>query len=771
MSIFQPNDNLKSILDDGFVLPTTNQTALEGTLAKRFLYGTNNSREYYKDVISLVLSQLGVKGGVSFDTFVPQVDDHSYGKFLLNANKILLSEQFANADPMTYVTQVLAHETFHKYQSEEDKASKMFGPNRGKHFVGDNNVLAKLLGFTTTSGLYNINNGENEAFIYNSLFINSFLTKAGELAKFLNDPEKQEYVRSQQDYISRVNNAIKLKRESEENTFISKVLPAFYEKSMNTFDSLVHYFLDSQTNSPEELRQDYPELYDKLSSFTFSGVGYPSLAAFSMTALLGACPKKEKVEEFIDTITTSRFDVGDGVIHGIVNNGTPITKTDFTRLAISSRNGDTELPQLFYPKSLDNVNENVWAKNLVVTMGVSQARVIIEDFKNSGEMPNTDFHAVEKVLSSYSTKPLINIDGKNFYNCRELLQFVSARESANYSQFANNAVYYQTCGMLSKNLASLVNHFETPSADNVEFVSALKEFVQNPSAIKYEDTEPRSEVGIIFTPRVSHKVAEFINQARVQQTEDQPSKTVFSPVNKNGVPYEDILNESLGQLTQAIKELTKDIENLTNNINKGELPEILEKLGINQKSIQIDTSDKQVACVSGSGFKMKDDDKDASPDLVVTIKDSGRQAHTSNSSEEALTDRPTEFDEEQESNYIGIISGLLMANQGEYLSGSIVNQVVQERAEMLSLFGDPYQYDEEQDLLLQEQGDKTQEKLGLENEGINQGATFANDGVLMPNDVSLEQTIQQDDKVIQDAQGINDGSNLIDFPCSPEMEQ
>ncbi len=617
------DDNLRSFLYKDFILPSNNPEALQHTLASRLVYGTNgNSEQYYKDVISFALAQLGVKKGVSYDTFNAPANDPIKGKFLGGANKIIADEVFLEKVPLAHSSIMLSHEAFHKHQYEINKHAKILSSRERSYTTSHDKKLLSLLGLTNNSMFYHITNSEKQAYVYDGIFISSLLTKAQELATFMRDPEKQAQIAESQKQIRDITSAEQNTTATYENMFISQHMPTFYNAANKTFNNLVSYFLDSQVNSKQELERSYSPLLKRLSTIIDDKNPTPEIAIYAMTKILGVLPKKENVETFIDAVTTSRNDVSEMALMGIVHNRVPITQGDFTRLALSSNLTGKEMPKMFEPKNLDGVEETAWVKNLVLTVGATEARNVIAQFKASGEMPNTDFDVVEKYASTFSDKPLLSVDGTPFYNCKDLLQYVSARESQKYARFGNNIIYYQTCGMLSKNLANVINHFNNPSADNEEFISALEGFVANPKAIQFSEKEERTEIGTTFTSTVSEKLAEFIGEVRAQHMEDHPNRTDYIPVEtSSGKTYSQALVISAEQLSDSLLSLTQSIKQLTDTINKISVPVLLERLGVNNLVSVEGSEESPVMRISNSGIEQNEGQQETSGDIIVRVGD------------------------------------------------------------------------------------------------------------------------------------------------------
>lgn len=620
------NDNLRSFLDRDFIMPAHSINGLEGNLVSRYLYGTGEggSRSYYKDVISLVLTQLGDKKGVSFDTFPNRAGETALGRYYDNANKILLNEVIASNAPLAYPTQILAHETFHKHLSEKNISAKYMGANQRNYVEGHHPSLARILGFTNEGFYYRLNHDEKQAYAYNEAFINSFLSQAYSLATFMKDPEKQQFVLDEKKFIDSKNAAIRNQIATAENNFIAKVLPTFYDRANTTFNSLSTFFLDCQVNSREEVMRDYPRLISRLEKVYPKGKASPYTAVFAMAEILGACPQNEKIDTFVDLMTTSRIDVGGALADILVRSRVPLTQNDFTRLAISTHNANMGMPELFSTEALDKIDEAVWAKNLVASVGPQVARETVADLKMSGKLPNTNFNAVESVLAKCSDKPLLNIGGVDVYSCRELLQIISHRESSNYERFSNNLVYFQTCGALSKNLASIINHFDVPTADNEEFVTALQNFVQNPRAMQFPEKETRNEVGILYSPVVSEKIAEYVGEVRAQGTQNNPMETEFTPTDSNGTSYTVLLDKSASDLGKSIAELSKQMQNLAQVINNIDVSTLIARLGLDPNITTTNNQNGEQTVHIASGANVEGEQPE--PEITVSVRNSGKDA-------------------------------------------------------------------------------------------------------------------------------------------------
>ncbi len=696
MGSIKLNDNLRNLLDNDFVIPSSNPSELENNLVSRFLYSTNGSgsKEYYKDVVSLALAKLGEKSGVSFDMFKSHSDRVVLGKFWHEANKISLEESFLGKRPIAYATTVLSHETYHKHQHEVNKQAKLFSRWQDRYTIGHSLMLQKVLGLNYNNMFYRINKHEKDAYTYNSLFMNSFLNKAEELAKFMRDPERQQYVQSQQLLVQEIDRVNQQSIETSENMFIANHLQEFYEKSARTFSRLVSYYLDSQSNSHEELRNNYSDIMTMLSSLSDSKNASSSMAVIAMAEILGACPQKENVETFIDLLTTSKIDSSYEALSKIISSRVPITQNDFMRLAISSRNSEDGLPNLFDPKTLDKVDEEVWAKSLVATMGTKQARETIEKFKTAGEMPNTDFGVVEKVLYNYSEKPLLSIDGKDFYNCRDILQFVSANESAKFSKFGDNIVYYQTCGTLSKTLANIVNHFNNPTANNPDFVAALDTFVNNPRMMQFKDNEIRNEVSAVFTSNVSDKIAEYIDAVRTQGTHHSPQDTEYVPLTETGMEYDEALEDSLAKLANSLKELATTVNTLSRSIQDEGLSFIMQRFGAERQLLDVDVvADNYISNLTSRGSLIEEHKEGISAETVSTyIKSSNIDySQSDNNNSQGI-------ETEQTDSYRGIPSLFSLSQQEDFLGSSIGMGLARERLELLYSSGKlDYQTDFEED--------------------------------------------------------------------------
>ncbi len=664
------DDNLRSFLFKDFIIPSENPNALEGNLVARFVYGTDGKTEdFYKDVISLVLAQLGDKKGTSFDTFVDK--NGPRGRFSANANKLSLNEELIGPEPQAYSTLIASHETYHKHQSEVNKKAKLFSRWQDRFVTSSDDRLGNLLGFTNSRNLYYINNAEKQAYTYDGVFIKSFLGKAYDLAHFMKDPVREQAILEQQAFIEKKTQSEQKTIENNENLFIARNMPKFYAAANSTFNNLVSYFLDIQANSKEEVIREHGDLIARLSTLTKSGNADENIAAFAMTLALGGCPKKENVQTFIDALTTSRVDVGEYALRGITHNRVPITQGDFTRLSLSTNNTAGELPKFFTPELLDRVDETTWAKNLVLTVGKANALSLIEQFKSSGEMPNTDFNLVEKHVASYSDKPLLTIGGTPFYNCRDILQFVSTRESAKYAKFQNNIMYYQNCGVYSESLANVITHFDNPSADNEEFVSALSNFVQNPRTMQFEDKETRSEISAFFTPKVSEELAKYIGKVREQGTENHPEQTEYTPVTQDGKTYEVALEESANELSKVINDLARNIQRINSAINEIGIPVLLERLGIKDAvSVKVD-GDKTVVHIS-EGLTTKSESKQEGrvDGITITVDDNSRReegfaAPLSKEEIDAMINgaRPSSELDRHTNEYLGLVTGLQMSHE------------------------------------------------------------------------------------------------------------
>lgn len=747
------NDNLRSFLYKDFILPSSNPTALEGTLASRFLYGSSNeTMGYYKDVISLALSQLGEKKGVSFGTFTRN-GDVADGHFFEEENKVVVAEDFINERPRSLVTLVLSHETFHKHQYEVNKQAKLLGKWQDRYTIGTTPAMPALIGFGNRDMYYRLNNCEREAYAYDGIFTNSFLTKAQELATFMKDDARQAQIAKEQDFIRNYSNVEMRRINTSENLFISRDLPGFYKSANQSFKGLVSLFLDLQSNSQDEVRRDYSGLIDKLNlAFNTdfnSNLSQQAMVARAMPIILSACPKKENVESFIDTITTCRTDVGDFAMRGIIKDRVPITKGDFTRLALSSNNGSKDLPRLFNPEILDKVDETEWVKNLVLTMGTAQAQTIIEQFKTSGGMPNTDFDYVEKYLSSFSSKPMVTINGTPFYSCRDILQYVSERESRAYEKFGNNVIYYQSCGMYSKNLANIINHFDNPSADNPEFVSALNNFVVSPKLMQFSETETRSERSLFFTPKVSEELENYMQLVREQGTENNPQQTQYNPVADNGNGYTIELKLSATELAESIAGLAKSIQKVADTINEIGIPKLLERLGITDLVSVENAENNPIVRVTSGPSQEQPSSEESKPEILATVAgDAQSQEQFARPlTMEELAGYRKGTDIEHSHSYYGIVSGLQLSHEGS-LSGVAGNINVTDR---LDTYADMH-IDEEQDSL-----------------GIEEQTTPVDEAPIIPAQEDAKSALPSQDNLLQSQQGNLQPQLDVKLPPQPDI--
>lgn len=577
------------------ISPAKNAVVARMNLLKNLASGLKfgDSHSFIKEIIALNLAELGVNDFVFFNPLKTEKNSSREGVFFDASNTISIAENYVyNTANLGRGIDVAAHETYHKYQSFIGKDAKYF--TEKEHLMSPNNVkfFAKLVGFSpkTAINFYHICKAEKGAFTYGDKFASEFLSQALDLAKQSGDEKTIAELTKQLEIVSKTGETILNTIATKEQAFISHNLGNMYEKSSTTFDNILSlvYAFNSRAHLNEKQQETLQHLRDLSDEMPRDG-DYPN-AITALGVILGYFPERSRVENYLDfAIASNDRGVFQDAIHHAFINAVPLTKTDVTRLILTTdyHRGPKDCGKVFSPETLAAIDDTFWVQNMLLAQGPEITTSIVNQMKGLNLYHNVDFKLVEGIIEEYPREPLIVVDGKEIYGCGEVLDFAVSNLIAS-GRIPNNPISFaKTREELSKNLTNIVNHFDNPNPENSKFISSIERFCYNPYEKQFEDKkEEFSEVSRILSPEPAEKLSEYIGEVRSQGVEQKPKEVEYTPINEDGEDYGQLLVKSLEKLAQSLKELAEVL-------SRPETVSMIRKLGIqgiNSKNLEVKES-------------------------------------------------------------------------------------------------------------------------------------------------------------------------------------
>ena len=253
-------DKYKNLSKESFITPTRSYRQLERSIVKQiFKVGDrqDNISGLHKDILSLTLSKLGVKQGISFSYFKPTKEGFgtTYGYFSSFRNAISFNENFSSIKNIGRAIETLSHEVMHKSQDERSFNAKYFNKDMNNFTVTDNPIYAKLCGFNNPRSFYHVNKKENEALKYGGRFAERILSKVFSRQRFSLFNSNSKFIKEQKEYVSLLKNEESKLIDLRENVFVN-AMPNIYARSVNTFNScysLAKSLLEGKTLTKDQI--------------------------------------------------------------------------------------------------------------------------------------------------------------------------------------------------------------------------------------------------------------------------------------------------------------------------------------------------------------------------------------------------------------------------------------------------------------------------------------------------------------------------------------
>ncbi len=514
-----------------FVNPSTQFDKDMFAVAKSLLPNLNskNHFNYATNLASVILGEQGIKHGVNFETFTPQEGDARNGFFIQNTNTFVVSTKLiGDPENIGLLTNTIAHELTHCKQADYDTRAKYFGPFQHNIKVGHSTILQKVVnpGGNPYGDMYFMSKMEQEAFSYGGKFAKDFLSLAKQVAEKEGNPAQVSFLEKQIQSVTEEDNAFWRQSAKVDRAFIQgKGVKPFCEQMQQTFDDFYNLATASLGFRPitEQDKKTYARLTAVPELDMFKA---PSEKIFiTLSTVLGRYPKRECVEQYLDLAFKSNVvGVMPMAINRLMEQGVPITHTDFTKAVLSTDFYKTDSKIFLAPQTFSRVDESVWVRDMVAAHGVHNTLKVCKDLQKETGLPcPIDFNKVGNLLSSYSQDPIMFVGKDPVYGTAQLLD-LAVRELIAKGQ-ATTDQYLKIKSEIAGNLANIVNSFEDISGNNHEYVTALARFVRNPYEQQFEVVEEVSEVGACLNIRVAKTVAEEIAARRkIETREENPAE-------------------------------------------------------------------------------------------------------------------------------------------------------------------------------------------------------------------------------------------------------
>lgn len=493
---------------------------------------SKNNFNYATNLAKVVLGEQGIKHGVNFDTFTPQEGDARNGFFIQNTNTFVISTKLIG-DPQNIglLTNTIAHELTHCKQADYDTRAKYFGPFQRNIKVGHSTILQKVVnpGGNPYGDMYFMSKMEQDAFAYAGKFAKDFLGLAKQIAEKEGTPAQVAFLEQQIQGVTEEDNAFWRQSAKADRAFIQgKGVKPFCENMQKTFDEF--YDLAYANLGFRPITEQDQKTYARLTAVPeLDMFKAPSEKIFiTLSTVLGRYPKRECVEQYLDLAFKSNIvGVMPMAINRLMEQGVPITHTDFTKAVLSTDFYKADSKIFIAPQTFSRVDESVWVKDMVAAHGVSHTLNVCKNLQKATGLPcPIDFNKVGNLLSSYSQDPIMFVGKDPVYGTAQLLD-LAVRELIAKGQ-ATTDQYLKVKSEIAGNLANIVNSFEDISGNNHEYVTALAKFVRNPYEQQFEVEEEISEVGACLNIRVAKAVADEIAVRRREETHDE------NPVEEDG---------------------------------------------------------------------------------------------------------------------------------------------------------------------------------------------------------------------------------------------
>jgi len=518
-----------------------------------------NREGFARSLIALNLSELGIKSGVNFNPLLLQSGD-TQGTYSHVSNTISVVNKYIK-DPqhLGLLLNIIGHEAKHKHQKELNDTAKYLSGNFNQRTVGFLREFPVLIGEEINArGFYLLNRSEKDSFVYGNTFAEILLTEAVRNAKSSGNFQTAQYLQEQLTKTTLLKNAELSEIKFREDDFIANHLPKFYAHCSTSFKQYLSIL--KTYNERGEFTTTQKAYLDRIENAAdnLSGREY-SRALDATSTVLAYLPKREFVKDYINFALSSRDRyVAEDAFHFMTAKGIPLTQNDITRIFICSDSYNGKDAHFYLSNlGLAKIDEQAMVQQLVISQGFEAATQIIANLKNDNYAASqVDFAKVDSALSGYTNQPIFAYNGQSFAGCSQILDYVI--QNLLYEGKISSTQLYQTKGELSQNLANIVAHFESPTAQNIEFNNALQTFIADPYKQQFEEkTDDVDQTSRVLSEPAASKFAEFSNSARQQKTEEEPELTVYFATNENGEKYIDGLADSLNALAKNLRELAK----------------------------------------------------------------------------------------------------------------------------------------------------------------------------------------------------------------------
>ncbi|MBR4003132.1 MAG: hypothetical protein IKI95_03580 [Clostridia bacterium] len=516
-----------------------------------------NREGFARSLVALNLSELGIKSGVNFNPLLLQSGD-TQGTYLHVSNTISVVNKYIK-DPqhLGLLLNIIGHEAKHKHQHELNKFAKYFSGNFSQRTVGFLKQVPGLIGEENNAKtLYLLNRSEKDSFVYGNTFAEILLTEALRNARSSGNFKNVQYLQEQLTKTTLLKNTELGEIRYRENDFIVNHLPQFYRNCSTSFKQ---YLSIAKTYNERGSFTSSQQVYlDRIENSEFlDGTDYQK-AVQAAASVLAYLPRRELVKDYIDFALSSQDkNVARDAFSFITQYGIPLTQNDISRIFVCSDMFKGSVSHFSLSASaLSRIDEQVMVQQLVISQGFEVASQIIANLKTDDAARDIDFTKVDSALSNYTNQPILTYNGQSFAGCSQVLDYVMQNLIREGKVHPDDL--YQVKGELSQNLANIVAHFESPTAQNFDFNNALQNFIADPYKQQFEEkTDDVDQTSRALSEEVANKSAEFTASTTEQQTEEEPELTVYFATNENGEKYIDVLADSLNALAKNLRELAE----------------------------------------------------------------------------------------------------------------------------------------------------------------------------------------------------------------------